>query len=131
MHEFWTIVHAKFGRLYSLAWPIMHPCHISANLHFSRSLRIIEYESVISTGKVWTHSFSLDIFKMTAMNKKPISKNRTFRISISNYHRYTTFISKYIILRVTNMIQIFKKCFLITKGLKIQDSNQFSAKNHS
>ena len=46
-------------------------------------------------------------------------KNRIFHISISNYHKYTKFISKYLFLRVTNMIEIFKIWFLITKELKI------------
>ena len=56
-------------------------------------------------------------------------KNMIFCISTSNYHRFTKLISKYMFLRVTNMIKIFTKWLLITKRLKIQDVCQFWPQN--
>ena len=71
------------------------------------------------------------ILKMVVPKKMPKTKNINFRISTTNYHRYTQFTSRYMFLTMTNTTILVKNSLPITKDFKIQMAANFDQKHHS
>ena len=66
--------------------------------------------------------------KLPHMKIRQTSQNRNSLISTSNYQRYTTFTSRYMLLWKTNTIKYVQIFLRITKGVKLQDGRQLCSK---
>ena len=110
--------------------PDIHTHHIYMNIYFSECFRarIIRFCNVEM--KIWGFTPSSGAFsKWLSRRKCRKNKNRNFRIPTPNYHRYTQFISRYMFLRMTNMVILVKHSLYIKKDFKIHYGRQCWPKN--
>ena len=111
--------------------PVMHTHHIYMNEHIffgmlrAQKIRICNVEM-----KIWRFTPSSGAFsRWFSQRKCRKNKNRNFYISISNYRKYTPFISRYMFLSMTNTLILIKNSLHIKKYFKIHDGRQFCPKN--
>ena len=105
----------KLGR------PVVHTHHIYMNEHIffwmlrAQIIRICKVEM-----KIWGCIPSSGAFlKWLSLRKcRKNNKKRNFRISTSNYHRYTQFTSRYVFLRMINTVILVKNSLHIQKRLQ-------------
>ena len=82
--------------------------------------------------KIWGCTPSSGAFsKWLSWRKCWKTKNRNFRTSTSDYHRYTQFTLRYMFLRMTNTVMLVKNSLHVTTDFKIQDGRSFWPKNRS
>ena len=110
-----------------LGGPVIHTHHIYTNEHrFFWTLRAQMIRICNVRMKIWGC-----IFKMVVPKKCRKNKNKKFRISASNYHRYTQFTSRYMFLRMTNTVILVKNSLHVKERLQNPKWPQILAKNRS
>ena len=111
--------------------PVIHTHHIHMNEHLffwmlkAQMIRNCNVEMKMRGCTPSSGAFS----KWLSWRKCRKTKNINFRISTSNYHRYTQFTSRYLFLRMKNTEILVKNSLDFIKDFKIQGGRQFLAKN--
>ena len=120
----------KSGIGQNLGRPVIHTHHIYMNEHIflwmlrAQMIRICNVEM-----KIWGSTPSSGAFsKWLSQRKWRKTQNRNLRISTSNYHRYTEFTSRYMFLRMTDMVTLVINSLHMKKDFKIQDGHHFGEK---
>ena len=110
--------------------PVIHTHHIYMNEHiFFWMLRDLIIGICNVEMKIWGFTSSSGAFlKWFSRRKCRKTKNKNFCISTSNYHRYTQFISRYMLMRMTNTVILVENSLHIKKDFKIHDGRQFCPK---
>ena len=105
--------------------PVIHTHYIYMNEHIffwmlrAQIIRICNVEM-----KIWVFTPPSGAFsKWLSRGKCRETKNINFCIATSNYHRYTQFISRYMFLRMTNMVILVKNYLHIHIVISMKSTN--------